>query len=382
MYLDHAATTPPLPEVALAMEPFLAEKFGNPSALYELGRISREAIEEARGRVASLVGARADEVFFTSGGTESNNIALLGTLLANQGGGGHVVTTSVEHHAVLETVDFAQENGFDATVVGVDGFGAVDPDLIRDAIRRDTVVVSVMHANNEVGTIEPVEEISRVCREAGVYFHSDTVQTAGNITVDVDALGLDMLSISAHKLYGPKGVGAVYVRRGTKTTALIHGGDQERGMRAGTENLPGIVGLGAAAEAACRMDLDREAEGMRRLRDRLIRGVMDSIGDVYVSGHPETRLPNNAHFRVKGVEGEAICLHLDTLGICAATGSACSSEVLEPSHVLLAMGVEPEEANGSLRFTLGRGTSGEDIDYVLEELPGVVERLRSMSPFA
>ncbi len=381
VYLDHAATTPPHPEVAKAMEPYLAEKFGNPSALYALGRESRNAIEEARGKVASLIGAPPDEVYFTSGGSESDNMALLGTLLANEAKGNHVVTTAIEHHAVLETAEFLHKHGYEATIVAVDSEGLADPDEIRAAITPKTVVVSVMHANNEVGTIEPLAEISTVCREAGVVFHSDAVQTVGNIPLDVGELGVDLLSMSGHKLYGPKGVGAIYIRRGTKISRFIHGGEQERGMRAGTENIGGIVGLGTAAEMAS-LEMDEKVPRTRALRDRLIEGLTSSIDDMALNGHPERRLPNNAHFRIKFIEGEAICLQLDTFGIFASTGSACSSEALEPSHVLLAMGVDPREAQGSVRFSLGRSTTEEDIDYVIEKLPPVVARLRSMSPFA
>jgi cysteine desulfurase len=381
IYLDHAATTPPLAEVADAMKPYLAEKFGNPSALYGLGRDSRAAVEDARKKVATLIGASADEIYFTSGGSESDNMALVGTLLANEEKGNHFVTTEVEHHAVLETAHFLAAHGYEATFVGVGSDGVVDPDDVRKSIRPSTVLASVMHANNEVGTIEPVREIADVCREAGIYFHTDAVQTVGNIGVDVDGLGVDLLSMSGHKLYGPKGIGAIYIKKGTRIYRLIHGGEQERGMRAGTENLAGIVGLGVAAQVAAE-ELDDKVKRISALRDRLVDGIKSSIEDVILNGHPTERLPNNAHFGIMFIEGEAICLQLDTVGICASTGSACSSEALEPSHVLLAMGVDPLEAHGSVRFTLGRGTTEEEIDYVLEKFPPIVERLRSMSPLA
>jgi cysteine desulfurase len=379
VYLDHAATTQPHPEVAKAMRPYLEERFGNPSALYALGRESRDAIEGARKKVAALINASSDEVYFTSGGSESDNMALLGALLANEEKGNHIVTTTVEHHAVLATAEFLAKHGYAATFVEVDSRGVVDPGEIRRAIMPETVVVSVMHANNEVGTIEPVREVAEVCREAGVYVHSDAVQTVGNIPVDVDELGVDLLSMSGHKLYGPKGVGAIYIRKGTKTSRFIHGGEQERGMRAGTENIAGIVGLGVAAEMAA-LEMDEKVERITALRDRLIEGLTGSIENIFFNGHPETRLPNNAHLGIKFIEGEATCLQLDTFGIFASTGSACSSEALEPSHVLLAMGVPPRDAQGSVRFSLGRGTTPEDIDYVIEKLPPVVARLRSMSP--
>ena len=381
VYLDHAATTPPLAEVAEAMRPYLAEKFGNPSALYGLGRESRAAVEEARKKVASLIGASAGEIYFTSGGSESDNMALLGTLLANGEKGNHLVTMEIEHHAVLETAHFLAAHGYESTFVGVDSDGVVNPDDVRKAIKPSTVLVSVMHANNEVGTIEPVREIADICREAGVYFHTDSVQTVGNIPVDVDELGADLLSMSGHKLYGPKGIGAIYIRNGTRVHRLIHGGEQEKGMRAGTENIAGIVGLGVAAEVA-EGELDEKVSRIAALRDRLVKGMQESVDDVFMNGHPTLRLPNNAHFGIRFIEGEAMCLQLDTVGICASTGSACSSEALEPSHVLLAMGVDPLEAHGSVRFSLGRGTTGEDIDYVLEKFPPIVERLRSMSPLA
>ncbi|MBU4194464.1 MAG: IscS subfamily cysteine desulfurase [Actinobacteria bacterium] len=378
-YLDHAATTPLLSEVTEAMRPYLTSRFGNPSALYGLGRESRRALEESRGKVASLIGALPEEIIFTSGGTESANMALLGVLLAGQGNRGHIVTTAVEHYAVLETVKFIERLGYRATVVGVDSTGMVDPDDIRKAIRAETVLVSVMHANNEVGTVEPLRQVTDVCREAGVYLHSDTVQTVGNIPVDVGDLGVDMLSMSGHKLYGPKGVGAIYIRRGTAVSELIHGGEQERGMRAGTENVAGIVGL-AAATAAASEGLEGRVERISRLRDHLVEGILDSVEGVVLNGNHEARLPNNAHLGIRRVEGEAVCLHLDAVGISASTGSACSSEELEPSHVLLAMGVKPIDAHGSVRFTLGRETTPEEIEYVLQELPPTVERLRAISP--
>lgn len=381
VYLDHAATTRPIPEVAEAMRPYLSERYGNPSALYGIGRESRAAVEEARGKVAALIGALPEEIYFTSGGSEADNMALTGSMLANATRGSHLITASIEHHAVLETSEFLSKQGCEVTVLGVDGDGVVDPDDVRRAIRPDTVLVSVMHANNEVGTVEPLAEIASVCGDAGVCLHTDAVQTVGNIPVGVDGLGVDMLSLSGHKLYGPKGVGAIYIRKGTRIAKLIHGGEQERGMRAGTENIGGIVGLGVAAEVASR-ELESRAESIAALRDRLVEGLMGSIDDVFLNGHAARRLPNNAHLRILHIEGEAICLQLDTVGICASTGSACSSEALEPSHVLVAMGVPAIEVHGSVRFSLGRGTTEEDVDYVIEKLPPIVARLRSMSPLA
>lgn len=381
VYADNAATTRPLPEVFKAMEPYLSDRYGNPSALYGLGREARLAVEESRKKVAALINAEPEEIYFTSGGSESDNMALIGTLLANSEKGNHLVTTAVEHHAVLETAHFLAGQGYEVSIVGVDGHGMVDPGQIRNAIGPDTVLVSVMHANNEVGTIEPVEEIAGICAEAGIYMHTDAVQTVGNIRVDTGELGADMLSLSGHKLYGPKGVGAIYIKKGTRVSGMIHGGEQEGGMRAGTENTPGIVGLGVAAETAMR-EMDDKVERIAGLRDRLLEGLKETLDEITLNGHPTTRLPNNAHLGIKHVEGEAVCLQLDTVGICASTGSACSSEALEPSHVLLAMGMDPVDAQGSVRFSLGRETTPEDVDYILERLPSVVSRLRSMSPLA
>jgi len=361
------------------MRPYLTEKFGNPSALYAMGRESRQAVEEARQKVASLIGASPEEVIFTSGGSESDNMALWGVLLARQDGRNHIVTTNVEHHAVLETAEYLMGHGYAATFVGVDSSGLVDPEDVRRAIRPETAIVSVMHANKEIGTIEPVEEIAAVCREAGVYLHTDAVQTVGNIPVDVSELGVDLLSMSGHKLYGPKGVGAIFIKKGTRISRFIHGGEQERRMRAGTENIGGIVGLGAAAELAAG-EMDAKVPRITALRDRLRDGLLAAIDGAFLNGHAERRLPNNVHLRIRLIEGEAICLQLDTVGICSSTGSACTSETLEPSHVLLAIGVPAHEAHGSLRFSLGRGTTAEEVDYVLEKLPPIVKRLRAMSP--
>ena len=381
VYMDHAATTPPAEEVAEAMRPYLSEKYGNPSALYAIGRESRQAIEESRRKVAALINASPDEGYFTSGGSESDNMALRGVLQARGDGPNHIVTTNIEHHAVLETAEFLQGIGYGVTIVEVESTGLVDPADIRRAIKPETAIVSVMHANNEVGTIQPVAEISKVCREAGVYLHTDAVQTVGNIPVDVEEMGVDMLSMSAHKLYGPKGVGAIYIRKGTRVARFIQGGEQERGMRAGTENIGGIAGLGAAAELAAG-EMEAKVPRITALRDRLASGMIEAIDDTFLNGHPDIRLPNNVHVGIRYIEGEAICLQLDTVGICASTGSACSSEALEPSHVLLALGVPTLEAHGSVRFSLGRGTTTEEVDYVLEQLPPIVKRLRAMSPLS
>jgi cysteine desulfurase len=379
IYLDHAATTPVHPEVAKAMLPYFTEAFGNPSSIYSYGQEARGAIEEARIKVAELIGARPEEITFTSGGTEANNFALKGVAYANESKGNHIITTAIEHHAVLEPCKFLEKRGFTITYLPVDKYGLVDPDDVKKAITAKTILISVMHANNEVGTIEPVAEIGEIAREAGVYFHTDAVQTAGHVPVNVDELKVDLLSISAHKFYGPKGIGALYVRKGTKLVPFMHGGQQEKRRRAGTENVPGIVGLGKAAELAGQ-EMDKEAKRQAYLRDKLIGGLMEKIEHLHLNGHPRKRLPNNINISVDFVEGESMLLNLDLEGICASTGSACSSASLEPSHVLLALGVPPEQAHGSLRFTLGRENTEADVERVLEVLPRIVGKLRAMSP--
>jgi cysteine desulfurase len=379
IYLDHAATTPVRPEVLDAMLPFFRQEFGNPSTLYSVGTAAREAMEHARTQVAELLHADPDEVFFTSGGTESDNWAVRGTALARQKKGRHIVTSKIEHHAVLETCRDLEKNGWEVTWLDVDEDGLVSPDDVAVALRHDTVLLSIMHANNEVGTIEPIEEIGRIARERGIPFHTDAVQTVGKLPVDVDALGCDLLPVSAHKIYGPKGVGALYVRKGTRLAKLLHGGEQERRRRSGTSNVPGIVGLGVAAELA-RLELDDEPPRLARLRDRLIDGIAASVPDARLSGPRHRRLPNNVHFCFKGIEGEGIILRLNYHGICAATGSACTSSTLEASHVLLAMGRPHEVAHGSLRLTLGRSNTDADVDRVLEIVPTTIEQLRRMSP--
>ena len=380
IYLDHAATTPVRPEVLEAMLPFFTEKFGNPATLYAAGSAAKDAMETAREQVATLIGAKPQEIYFTSGGTESDNWAIRGVVQALRKKGRHVVSSQIEHHAVLETCNYLEKDeGCEVTAVSVDADGLVSPDEVAAAIRDDTVLVTIMHANNEVGVIEPVEEIGRIARERGVQFHTDAVQTVGKMPVDVDAIGCNLLSISGHKLYGPKGVGALYVRNGTRIARFMHGGEQERRKRSGTSNVPGIVGLGVAAELA-RIELEAERTRLTTLRDRLIDGIFKAIPDCTLSGPRHKRLPHNAHFCFKGIEGEGMILRLDHHGICAATGSACTSSTLEPSHVLLAMGRPHEIAHGSLRMTLGLSTTDADIDKVLDVLPKVIEQLRAMSP--
>ncbi len=379
IYLDYAATTPCDPEVIKAMEPYLFDKFGNPSSIHSFGQEAKGAIEEAREKLASFLGARPEEIIFTSGGTESNNFAVQGVAYAQTNKGNHIITTVIEHHAIIEPCKFLEKRGFKVTYVGVDKNGLVSPEDIKKAITDKTILISVMHANNEIGTIQPIAEIGKIAKESGIYFHTDAVQAVGHIPTNVNDLNVDLLSLSAHKFYGPKGVGALYVRKGTRIERFLHGGDQEKGRRASTHNTPGIVGLGKAIEL-CQDKIKDEAEFQTGLRDRLIKEIKEKIPDVYLNGDPEQRLPNNVNFSIKYIEGESILLSLDMLGIAASTGSACTSTSLEPSHVLLAIGLTHEIAHGSLRLTLGRWTKEEDMDYLLEHLPKIVVNLRAMSP--
>jgi cysteine desulfurase len=379
IYLDHAATTPTHPEVVKAMLPYLTDAYGNPSSIYSYGQEAKEAIEEARTMVAELIGARSEELIFTSGGTEADNFALKGIAYANEHKKNHIITTSIEHHAVIEPCKFLERKGFKVTYLPVDGYGLVDPQDVKKAITDKTILISVMHANNEVGTIEPIGEIGKIAKEAEICFHTDAVQTVGHAPVNVDELGVDLLSLSAHKFYGPKGVGALYIRKGTRLVPFMHGGEQEKRRRAGTENIPAIVGFGKAVELA-RQEMSKEAERLTYLRDKLIQGLPERIDHTRLNGHPLKRLPNNVNVSVDFVEGESMVLNLDLEGICASTGSACSSLSLEPSHVLVAMGLPPEQTHGSLRFTLGRENTEEDIEQVLEVLAQVVAKLRAMSP--
>ena len=379
IYLDHAATTPTHPDVVKAMLPFFTDAFGNPSSVYSYGQEAKGAVEEARSKTAELIGARSEEIIFTSGGTEADNFALKGIAYANEHKGNHIITASIEHHAVMEVCKFLERRGFTITYLPVDEYGLVDPDDVRKAITAKTILISIIHANNEVGTVEPVSEIGEIAKEAEVYFHTDAVQSVGHIPVNVDKLKVDLLSMSAHKLYGPKGAGGLYVRKGTKLVSLMQGGEQEKMRRAGTENVPAIVGLGKAVELA-RQEMDKEAERLAGLRDKLTEGLMDKIDHIHLNGHPTRRLPNNVNVSVDFVEGESMLLNLDLEGICASTGSACSSASLEPSHVLLALGLSPEQAHGSLRFTLGRENTEADVERVLEVLPAIVAKLRAMSP--
>ncbi len=379
IYLDYAATTPVAPEVVDGMLPYFTERFGNPSSIHSFGQETKAAIEDARETLARQLGARAAELFFTSGGTESNNLALKGVAAANRHRGRHIITTAIEHHAVLEPCHVLEKQGFSVTYLPVDGNGVVDPEQVKQALTDDTILISVMHANNEIGTIEPLAEIGRIARERDVYLHTDAVQTFGHLPVNVDELQVDLLSLSAHKFYGPKGVGALFVRKGVRIAPQLHGGDQERRFRASTENVPGIVGLAKAAELAC-AEIPEEMARVTGLREQLQALLLERIPDVHLNGHPTQRLPNNVNFSIDGVDGESLLLNLDLAAIAASSGAACSSGSLEPSHVLLALGHSQHRALTSLRLTLGRHTTAADIHHVAEVLPGLVRTLRSGSP--
>jgi cysteine desulfurase len=376
-YMDYAATTPVRNEVLAAMKPYFDKTFGNASSIHKWGRDAKEALDSNRATIAKTLGCKESEIIFTSGGTEADNLAIAGAAFANKEKGTHIVTSAIEHPAVLDTCKWLAKNGFDVTYVPVDKYGMINPKEIERTIRKDTVLVSVMHANNETGTIQPIEEIGKMCREKGILFHTDAVQTFCHVPIDLE--NIDLLSVSSHKIGGPKGVGALFVRTGTPISALIHGGGQEHGMRSGTENVAGLVGFAKAAEIGMK-EMKAEGKRLARLRDVLISGVL-KIENSALTGHPTARLPNSASFWFKFIEGEALGLSLDDLGIASSTGSACSSKSLEPSHVLLACGLKAHEAHGSLRLTIGKDTTKADVDYVLKVLPTVVEKLRKISPF-
>jgi len=381
IYFDHSATTPVDDDVAKLMLEYMTEKFGNPSSIHSFGREVRKAVDEARGHVAALLGANANEIFFTSGGTEADNIALKGVALANRKKGNHIITTAIEHHAILHTCEYLEKQGFTITYLPVDENARVRVEDVRNAITDKTVLISVMFANNEVGTIQPIKEIGEIAKEKGIYFHTDAVQAVGNYPIDVKELNIDLLTLSGHKFHGPKGIGALYARRGVRIEALQQGGGQERSLRPGTENVPGIIGLGKAAEIAKR-DMAKKVAHITALKEKLMAGIQEKISDIKLNGHPTLRMPGNVNFSFRFVEGESLLLNLDLKGIAASSGSACTSGSLDPSHVLLAMGLTHEVAHGSLRISLGRGNTEEDIDYCLTVLPEIIERLRSMSPLS
>ncbi|MDA8188153.1 MAG: cysteine desulfurase NifS [Dehalococcoidales bacterium] len=381
IYLDHAATTPVHPKVLEAMLPYFSEKFGNPSSIYSIARETRAGLDHARDTVAEILGAKANEIIFTSGGSESDNLAIKGVALSQRKRGNHIITSPIEHHAVSHTCEYLQKHfGFEITHVSVDKHGVVDLDALATAIRPTTTLITIMMANNEVGTIEPIEEIAKMIKGKGIFFHTDAVQATGSLDINVDRLGVDMLSMSAHKFYGPKGVGALYVSRGTSILPQQQGGGQERHRRAGTENTAGIVGTATALKMSYD-EMESRNEHARKLRDKLIAGIT-KIDRTILTGHPTNRLPNNASFCFEFVEGESILLNLDMLGIAASSGSACTSASLEPSHVLRAMGIPVEIAHGSLRLTTGMDNDEEQIDRVITALPGIIAKLRAMSPLA
>ena len=380
IYLDHASTTPTDSAVVEAMLPYFTEEYGNPSTVYSLGLSAADAVQHARESIAGIIGAEADEIYFTAGGTESDNWAIFGAAEALEKKGHHFITSTIEHHAVLETMEFLEKKrGYEVTRVPVDSGGLVNPEAVRKAIRPDTILVSIMHGNNEVGTIEPIAEIGKITREAGVLFHSDAVQTAGKMPLNVNDLNVDMLSMSGHKFYGPKGVGLMYMRKRAHISPLLHGGAQERNRRAGTLNVTGIVGMAKALEL-CQDRMAEDAVREAELRDRLWTGLSSNIEAIYLNGSMEHRLPNNLNVRLDGIEGESMILMLDMEGICVSSGSACTTGSLEPSHVLLGLGIPQELAHGSLRVTLGRSTTAADIDHFIKVFPPIVARLREMSP--
>lgn len=378
VYMDNSATTPVRKEVVEAMLPYMTENFGNPSSIYEIGKISKHAIDSARKKVADAIGAEESEIYFTSGGTESDNWAIKGMAFANRNKGKHIITSSIEHHAVLHTCAWLEGQGFEVTYLPVDKYGMVSPDELRKAIRDDTILVSIMLANNEIGTIQPVEEIGKIAKENRIYFHTDAVQAIGHVPIDVKKMNIDLLSLSGHKFEGPKGCGALYVRKGVKIEPLLHGGAQERKRRAGTENVPGIAGLGKAIELAT-AEIEESNRTLMELRERLIKELL-KIPKTHLNGHPTQRLANNVNVTFEYIEGESLLLLLNAKGIFASTGSACNSTSLEPSHVLTACGVPHEIIHGSLRLSLGRMNTSEDVDRVLEAVPEIVQKLRNMSP--
>ena len=379
IYFDNAATTPIRPEVYEAIKPYIESYYGNASSVYSVARESKKAIDKARGQLASALNAKPEEIFFTGCGSESDNWVLKGVAAALKDKGNHIITTCIEHHAILHTCEFLEENGYEVTYLPVDEYGRVTAEQVEAAIKPETILVSIMFANNEIGTIEPIKEIGEVCRKKGVYFHTDAVQAVGHVKIDVNDMNIDFLSLSGHKLGAPKGIGALYIRKGCKIKNLIHGGQQEKGRRAGTENVIGIVALGKAVELAME-EIDEVTARLVKLRDKYINTVLEKIPYAKLNGHPTDRLPGNAIISFEFIEGESMLLLLDAYGICASSGSACTSGSLDPSHVLLSIGLPHEKAHGSLRITIGHQNTEEQIDKLLEVLPAIVQRLRDMSP--
>ena len=379
IYMDNAATTRIKKEVLDEMLPYLTEDYGNPSSVYSLGSKSKRAVEDVREKVAKVIGANKREIFFTGGGSEADNWAIKGIAYANSGKGNHIITSKIEHHAILHACEYLEKNGFDVTYLDVDEFGLVDLNQLKESITDKTILISIMFANNEIGTIQPIKEIGEIAKEKGVYFHTDAVQAIGNTEIDVNELNIDLLSMSAHKIYGPKGVGALYIRQGVKIDPLIIGGGQERNRRAGTENVSGLVGFGKAIELAYE-NMEEHNSKLIKLRDSLIKKIMDNISYTRLNGHPIKRLPGNVNICFEFIEGESLLLSLDMVGIAGSSGSACTSGSLDPSHVLLAIGLEHEIAHGSLRLSLGDFNTEDELDYVVDNLKTIVQRLRDMSP--
>jgi cysteine desulfurase len=378
-YMDYAATTPVDPRVLRAMEPYFTEKFGNSMSLHAEGRIAKEALEESRNTISAMVNAEPNQIIFMGSATESTNTALKGVAFANRKKGKHIISTSIEHHCVLEPARWLEKQGFQITRLPVDKYGFIDINQLESAIRKDTVLVSIMHANNEIGTLQDIKRIGKICREKEVYFHSDAVQSFGKLPIDVEKMNIDLLSISSHKMYGPKGVGGLYVRKGMKIEPLLHGGGHEFGKRASTVNVAGVVGFAEAVRIQ-KKEMSSDAEKQSKLRNKLIKGLSE-IDDAHLNGHLTKRLPNNTNFWFAYIEGESLLMQLDMAGVSASTGSACSSKSLEASHVLLALGLRPQECHGSLRLSLGKYTTENEVEYVLEVVPKAVERLREISPF-
>lgn len=379
-YFDHVATNPLDPRVFEAMLPYFKEEFGNPQSVYDLGVRARDAIEKARQQVASLINCKPSEIIFTSSGAESNNFALRGIALARQNEGRHLMVSKVEHHSILNSARFLEKNGFTVTFLPVDKYGMIDPDTVRKSITKETILISIIHASSEVGTIEPIKEIAKLAKEHNIVFHTDAVASVGNIPVDVKELGVDLLSMAAHQFYGPKGAAALYVKEGLRIVPLIYGGIQEGGRRAGTENVPAIVGMGMAAELA-RNELSQRMAHVKKLRDRLVREITSKVENIYYTGHPVERLPGHASFCVEFIEGEAMLLMLAAKGIYGASGSACSSKALKASPILLSMGIPAQLAQGSVVFSLGKDNTEEEIDYFINEFPQIIKRLREISPY-
>lgn len=378
-YFDNAATTPVREEVLQEILPYFREYYGNASSIYSIAKESKKALEAARAKVAAAIGATPDEIYFTAGGSESDNMALRGVVNASKKEKKHIITTKIEHHAILHTAEFLETKGVDVTYLNVDEFGKISLEELENAIRPETILISVMFANNEIGTIQPIAEIGEIAKKHGVLFHTDAVQAVGHVPIDVEKLQVDLLSMSGHKLGAPKGIGAIYIRKGTRISPLIFGGAQEKKLRAGTENIAGIVGLGKAAELAV-AEMEETTKKLIALRDKLIHGILESIPDSRLNGHPTDRLPGNCNISFSYIEGESLLLLLDALGIAASSGSACTSGSLDPSHVLMAIGLPHEIAHGSLRLTIDRENTEEQVDFILEKLPGLVQRLRDMSP--